>query len=160
MAGSISPDLGPLLLTAPDGTRYYDGRQTLTTLSPGGDKTVWPLPGNAVGDGDVTLIRSAEGKLFLFNAPGRIVRIGPSTPAASAAPASALDRPEPFKLEAIFSHKVPSDPHPARIWLDPAGRIDIAYGANHLAILFPTGQPPEDLEEKIPAGAVEDGAGQ
>jgi len=57
---------------------------------------------------------------------------------------------EPFELEATFSRNIPNEP-PTRMWLDPAGRIAIAYGGNQLAILFPLGFIPPATDRIIPA---------
>lgn len=133
----------PILLVDDVGRRYYDGKNTLTVVDRHGDKTVWPLPGSAVGSGDADahLVRTGDGLLFLFNAGGRILRIRP-TPEAR----------EPFKVEASFTNGVPDDDHPLRVWLDPAGRIDIAYEDSRLAVLFPSGQiPPQLVELAVPA---------
>ena len=43
-----------------------------------------------------------------------------------------------------------------RIWLDPAGRIDIVYDDDGLAILFPSGHIPDDIERMMPASALEE----
>jgi len=37
-----------------------------------------------------------------------------------------------------------------RIWLDPAGRLIIAYNSNALAILFPTGRVPPEIRQMMP----------
>ncbi|MEO6435688.1 MAG: hypothetical protein ABIP55_07985, partial [Tepidisphaeraceae bacterium] len=74
------------------------------------------------------------------NAPGRVVRIKP-TP----------DALEPFVVEAIFTDRIPTSDAIARIWLDPAGRIVIAFEKNKLAVMFPTGRIPRDILTLIPA---------
>jgi hypothetical protein len=89
------------------------------------------------------LIHTAD-RLFLFNQPGRVLRIKP-TPSTA----------ESFELEATFTHRIPNIDDPARIWLDPAGRIIIAYG-NELAILFPAGRIPPELKNMIPAAQLRD----
>ena len=81
-----------------------------------------------------TLIRTADGKLFLFNEAGRVLRIA-RTP----------DAPEPFTLEATFTKDIPNTDHPTRIWLDPLGRIDMAYDGNSLAVMFPSGHIPPEI---------------
>jgi hypothetical protein len=128
----------PLRVTA-DGTRYFDGRTSLVMIEKSGRETRWPLPPSAIGIMDPpTLIRTGDGKLFLFNQPGRVLRIAP-TP----------DGPEPFKIEATFTKDIPNSDRPARIWLDPLGRIDIAYNANCLAILFPSGHIPTEISQMM-----------
>jgi hypothetical protein len=130
---------GPPLRVTADGMRYFDGRTSLIVIDKTGKETHWPLPASAVGSMDPpTLIRTGDGKLFLFNQPGRVVRIAP-TP----------DGPEPFKVEATFTKDIPNVDQPARIWLDPLGRIDIAYNANCLAILFPSGHIPTEISQMM-----------
>jgi hypothetical protein len=70
----------------------------------------------------------------LFNQPGRVVRIRPTAGGA-----------EPFAVEATFTRRIPSAEHPTRIWLDPFGRICIAYDENKLALLFPRGYIPAEI---------------
>lgn len=126
----------PILLT-PDGTRYYGGLTDLKVIEPDGKQTIWPLPPSANGAGPVTLIRARDGRLFLFNQRGRVLRIA-RTPAGE----------EPFKLEGTFTHNIPSVSKFTRIWLDPAGRIDIEW-ANRLAVCFPDGYIPRSILEKM-----------
>ncbi|HEV8291966.1 MAG TPA: hypothetical protein VGP94_08570, partial [Tepidisphaeraceae bacterium] len=128
------------LLQDPDGNWYFDGKTALKVISKTGKVTIWPLPGAAAGDADPWLVRTQEGLLFLFNQPGRLLRIR-ARPDASA----------PFELEATFSRNIPNEA-PTRIWLDPAGRIAIAYGGNQLAILFPLGFILPATDRIIPAG--------
>ena len=111
-------------------------------IDPDGRETVWTLPGSAATDSTfpVVLIRTPDGLLFLFNERGRVVRIKP-TP----------DGPEPFVVEATFTHRIPNSDI-RRIWLDPAGRIIIAYEGNRLAILFPSGRIPSQIATLILAG--------
>ncbi len=143
----LSPevDLGPLLLIDPAGNRYYDGQKTLTLRTRQGMQTIWPLPEDAQGTLPPTLIQTKDGLLFLFNAPGRVLRLRP-TPAA----------PDPFTLEATFTHKIPNTDHPTRIWLDPAGRIIIAHDTHNLAILFPQGTIPRPIKLLMPASEQDD----
>jgi hypothetical protein len=124
----------PLRVTA-DGTRYYNGRDALVVVDKSGKQIHWPLPASAVGAMDPpTLIRTADGKLFLFNQAGRVLRIA-RTP----------DGPEPFTIEATFTKDIPNTDHPTRIWLDPLGRIDMAFDGNSLAIMFPSGHIPPEI---------------
>ena len=137
-AASLAEDLGPLLAVDPDGGRYYDGRSTLRVRARDGTRTDWALPPAATGEGlggKVYLVRSREGLLFLFNQPGRVVRIEP-TP----------DGDEPFKVDATFTRDVPNTDSVTRVWLDPAGRIIMAYGSK-LAIMFPRGYIPRAISD-------------
>ncbi len=135
---------GTPILTTPDGTRYYDGHTTLTVIDKLGRSIVWNLPDRATGDGDVRLLQSPEGKLFLFNVPGRIVRFSP-TPGAA----------EPFHLDAVFTHNIPFVDHPSRIWIDPGGHLDIADGSR-LWVMFPSGVVPREILEKMPDDPTND----
>jgi hypothetical protein len=126
--------LEPPILTDADGRKYFDGKQFLRIIDRDGKEIIWQLPPNAVGTGDVTLIRTEDGLLFLFNQPGRVIRIKP-TPAG----------PEPFFVEAVFTEKIPTPEKIQRIWLDPAGRIVMAYDKHNLAIMFPQGRIPHDI---------------
>lgn len=130
-----------LVLTDPAGTRYFDGQTTLTTIDKSGKKIIWRLPPVASGRGEVSLIRANDGRLFLFNEPGRVLRIKP-TP----------DEKEPFAIEATFTRGIPNTPSPTRIWLDPAGRINIVSKDDQtLSVLFPAGQVPPAIAEMMPA---------
>jgi hypothetical protein len=139
-AATTQRTLGPPLLTDADGRRYYDGKDVLVVIDRDGNQIEWTLPPNAVGEDPVTLIRTADGLLFLFNQAGRIVRIKP-TPGAA----------EPFVVEAVFTHRIPTDKTMRRIWLDPAGRIIMMFAENKLAILFPEGRIPPEIATLIPA---------
>ena len=127
-----------LLLTTPDGMRYYDGRQSLNVVRADGSRVAWLLPELAVGAGRVTLLRNRENLLFLCNSPGRIVRLRP-TP----------EEDQPFRVDAVFTRTVPADPNPLRIWLDPADRICIAHSGNCVTILFTIGRIPPAIAEKM-----------
>jgi hypothetical protein len=126
---------GPPLLTDADGRTYFEGRELLVVTDRRGRTVKWPLPPNAVGKAEkVWLIRSNEGLIFLFNQPGRVVRIKP-TP----------NEPEPYAVEEVFTNRIPNTDKIQRVWLDRANRIAIAYEKNKLAILFPAGRVPKDL---------------
>jgi hypothetical protein len=90
------------------------------------------------------LVMDHDGRLFLFNEPGRLLRIRP-TPGAV----------EPFKVESTFAHRIPNG-EPSRLWVDPAGRIIIAHDGNQLAICFPAGTIPAAIADKMPADARDD----
>jgi hypothetical protein len=132
----------PLLVDA-DGNRYFDGASLLHVISKDNRHTVWPLPFSARGELGGTLLRAADGRLFLVNQPGRILRIKP-TP----------DGDEPFNLEASFTHRVPSGDRIKRIWLDGANRICVVYDDNKLAIMFPDGHIPPHIATMIPASEL------
>ncbi len=133
----------PLLVDA-EGNRYYDGAMMLHVVSAANKHLVWPLPPSARGRRDGKLLRTQDGRLFLFNLPGRIVRICP-TP----------DGPAPFKLEAIFAHRVPVSDDLRRVWLDRAGRIIMAYEGTRLAIMFPQGHLPPAMSLLISTTELE-----
>jgi hypothetical protein len=138
------PDLGPPLLKDSDGNRYYDGRTTLHVVTGGGDHVVWPLPATATGNAEkIHLARTADGLIFLYNQPGRMLRIRP-TP----------DEPDPYILEATFTRNVPNADNVTRLWVDPAGRLIMAYGSK-LAIMFPQGYIPPAIASKIPPAQMD-----
>ena len=130
----------PPLLTTPDGTRYFGGQTDLRVINSAGNETIWPLPGQATGSLErPALFRISDGTLFLFNEPGRLIRIKP-TPTAS----------EPFRLERVFTRDIPNVV-PRRIWMDPAERILIVAGTGQLSILFPSGRVPAKIQTLMPA---------
>jgi hypothetical protein len=131
---------GPALLIDSSGTRYFDGQTTLTVIDPAGKRRVWPLPADCIGASDQPpwLVGDGAGRLYLFNNSGNIIRLRP-TPGAA----------QPFVVEAVFTKNIPPFQDIRRIWLDPAGRIALAYDQSHLAIIFPTGQVPPELDDKI-----------
>jgi hypothetical protein len=130
--------LGNPILTTPEGTRYFDGKNSLIMRGKNGNQTTWPLPAAAVGTAHPVLMQTSDGLLFLFNEPGRLLRIRP-TPAA----------PEPFRLEATFTKDIPNTAAPARVWLDPAGRIDFVSDENVLTITFPDGHIPKEISRMM-----------
>lgn len=132
-------DWGDPILFTPEGLKYYDGLTHLKTINADGDRATWQLPPIANGTGPAHLIRTKDGTLFLFNQPGRVLRIRP-TPEAK----------ERYEIEATFTERIPSVKKPTRIWLDPAGRIVIAY-ESQMAFLFAEGFIPPRILEKIPA---------
>jgi hypothetical protein len=139
---ATAPSLGPPILSASDGTHYYDGQNTLRALDANGHQILWPLPAVATGTAPAHLVQTADSRLYLFNQGGRILRIHP-TPGQA----------EPFEIEATFTRDVPDTDHLTRMWLDPAGRIDVEWD-NRLAIFFPAGYIPRPIAEKMlnPAG--------
>jgi hypothetical protein len=126
-----------LLLKLPDGTQYFGGLTDLRVTRPNGQSAFWTLPAVANGQGPATLLRTHDGRLYLFNQPGRLLRIAESEGGI-----------EPFKIEATFTRNIPNTAKPTRIWLDPAGRIDFAWDTR-LAITFPEGYIPHDILDKI-----------
>jgi len=139
-APDVTAQNGPLLLIDSDGNRYYDGQTTLTVVTVGGKRRVWFLPDQCAGSLDraAYLVADLEGHLFLFNSAGRIARIRVS-----------LADAQPFALEAVFSDHIPDFQSIQRIWCDPGGRIDVVYEGSHLAMIFPTGQIPREIGDKI-----------
>jgi hypothetical protein len=135
----------PLLRDA-EGSWYFDGKTKLKVIRRDGSQVVWPLPAVANGEGEARLIQAKDGVLYLFNQPGRVLRIK-ATPGG----------PEAFKLEATFTRKIPNVSNPTRIWLDPFGRIVMAYEGNRLAILFPEGFIPQGTQGMMLVGEEETG---
>jgi hypothetical protein len=148
MQAATEPSEPPILVER-DGSRFFDGRETLRMVRPDGTVVVWPLPPEAVGRGDVWLVRAGDDRLFLFNAPGRVLRIKQTPDAA-----------EPFKLVATFTRRIPSVEHPIRIWVDPAGRIIMLAEPDHLLVTFPTGRIPTNIAELMPAAELKEAEGE
>ena len=142
--GPHHPPRAPVLLRTPDGTTYAGGRDALDVTPAAGRRRRWPLPPQAVGTAETApvLMRTDDGLLFLYNAPGRLLRLRP-TPAAA----------DPLALEATFTQDLPDDV-PTRVWLDPAGRIDFAVAGHQLTVTFPAGRIPKPIAEMIPAAAA------
>lgn len=132
------------ILTDRNGNRYFGGLTDLTIVSRAGKETKWDLPPIANGQGPVWLVRTSNGRLFLFNQPGRVLRIKP-TPGGS----------EPYVLEKVFTHHVPTVANPTRVWLDPDGRIIMAWD-NHLAVFFPAGYVPPAITQLMNVEESED----
>ncbi|MDB5305637.1 MAG: hypothetical protein JWM97_3186 [Phycisphaerales bacterium] len=136
-APATTPADPSLLLIDKEGNHYFGGLTDLRIVTRFGKESVWPLPPSANGPGPVYLVRTESGRLFLFNAPGRVLRIKP-TPGEA----------QPYKVEKAFTHNIPTVDHPTRIWLDPADRIIMAW-ENQLAIFFPAGYIPPAIAEKM-----------
>jgi hypothetical protein len=142
--GPSAENLGPPVLVDVDGTRYYDGHSKLLIVRRDGRRLEWALPPGATGTlTKVHLARTGDGLLFLYNQPGRLLRIRP-TP----------DEPEPFLLEATFTRNVPNADDVTRMWVDPSERLIMAYGSK-LAIMFPRGYIPPAIASKIPPAQME-----
>jgi hypothetical protein len=135
---------GPLLAVDLAGNCYYEGKSSLTIIAPSGFRQTWSLPADCIGTEDHPwLVCTREGMLFLFNDAGKVIRLRP-TPGEL----------EPLAVDAVFSHRIPHFGSIKRIWLDPAGRIAVAYDESRLAILFPTGQIPPEIADKMLAHDV------
>lgn len=131
----------PAILRDADGTKYFGGKDSIRIVRPDGSEITWPLPPQAIGTSEtVWLLRAGEDRLFLFNAPGRILRLRP-TPHS----------PSPFELEATFTRRIPSSDNVLRAWVDPAGRMNMIVDADHLLIMFPAGHIPREIAEMMPA---------
>jgi hypothetical protein len=139
-ASAAAPTAEGAIYVDSQGTRYFDGRSTLRLVRSDGTTVIWPLPPEAVGESRPWLLRTANGRLFLLNRPGRIVRIKPTA-----------DPERPFEVEAIFTRRIPDVVQIRRMWLDPAGRIAIVYDTNRLAVLYPDGYVPAETMNMIPA---------
>lgn len=135
------------ILLERDGAMFFDGRQALRMVRPDGREIVWPLPAEATGaDGyEVRLFRAGDNRLFLFNAPGRVIRLRQTE-----------NEDAPFKLEATFTRRIPNADRPDRIWLDPAGRIVIATDGSALAVCYPGGRIPPEMAKKMTAADLAD----
>jgi hypothetical protein len=143
-----------LLLVAPDRTHYYGGKDSFRVIKPDGQTINWPFPNNAIGTSEKpTLLRTRDNLLFLFNEPGRIVRIRPNIDHETG---QYREGEPPFEVEAVFTRKVPTDPTPLRIWLDPADRICIAHEQKHITLLFPLGRIPPAIWTIMPVSQSEE----
>jgi hypothetical protein len=145
-APTTAPTTVPtVLLVDKEGNTFTDGLETLNVVRKDGSRHVWPLPPEAVGSGAIdsaAVLMEADGKLFLANQPGRLLRIS-------------LDwnNPEPLKLEAVFTRHIPAT-DVRRIWKDPVGRIIYASGGFRLSVCFPEGRISKSMSNMIPAGAL------
>ncbi len=128
------------ILTFSDGTKLYGGQTALRRVEPGGRSLEWALPANAQGSVKAWLVGDKDGRFFLFNEPGRVVRLRFTD-----------DPAEPLAVVAVFAHKIPNS-EPKRMWIDPANRLVFAYDDDKLAICFPAGVIPQAIAEKMPAG--------
>ncbi len=138
-------DLGRPLLTDSEGNVYFDGQRRLVVRRRDGSLLEWALPDRAVGSATPWLVESEPGRLFLFNEPGRILRLR-RTP----------DSPEPFKLDATFTRNVPNVAKLTRMWIDPRGRLVMVWDGTNMAIAFPQGFIPMETRHLIPAHVLED----
>ena len=138
-------ELGKPLWTDADGTRYFDGVDTLVILTPDGVETTWILPSEAAGfSPPAFLLRAGADRLYLVNQPGRVLLLK-ATPGES----------EPMAVEAAFTKGLPADDAPIRVWPDPAGRLVIQL-SRKLVILFPEGFIPRSIRDLM-ADADDDG---
>jgi len=124
------------IFTSADGAQYFDGLKSIRLKKPDGTARDWPLPAKATGAGPVWLVEDRQGKLFLFNQPGRLLRL-----------AARDDANESFKIEATFTRDIPNVAV-RRMWIDPAGRLVLVHAANGLSICFPTGEVPQGIRKK------------
>lgn len=133
---------GDPLLIALDGTQYFGGNDQLIVVTANGMQTTWRLPPQVTGDAPPHLVQTDDGRLYLFNQAGRIVRLAP-TP----------DDDQPFTVEAVFTRRIPNRREITRMWLDPAGRLILLAGPHELAICFPEGRIPRPIANLMPAEA-------
>lgn len=128
-----------LLLTDGEGRHYFNGTDHLLMKGPDGRVVDSPLPPEAIGSTNPSLVRTKSGKLLLYNTPGRILRL--------------REAANGFEVEATFTRGVPSTDDISRIWLDPADRLCIVHGGNtRLSIFFPEGYIPRPIARMMPAG--------
>jgi hypothetical protein len=131
------PTEPPIFVDAAGG-RYYDGQTTLRYIGHDGRDITWNLPPEATGSSPTPHLVEAENRLFLFNEPGRVLRLRRATATT-----------QPFALEATFTRNIPNIDSPTRLWLDPAGRIVMAYDGNRLTIMFPSGRIPPAIAQRM-----------
>jgi hypothetical protein len=87
----------------------------------------------------------AADRVFLFNQPGRMLRLKP-TPRG----------PEPFVLDATFSRGIPNTEDLTRMWLDPHGRICMTWNGRSLAVLFPEGYISGEMRNMLPTEVLDE----
>jgi hypothetical protein len=139
------------LLIDPSGNTYSNGLDALVMRTPGDLTFNWPLPPEARGPGvfdGAPVLLEANSHLFLFNTPGKCIRLKP-TPGEN----------EPFKIDAIFTRGLPTQDL-RRIWKDPAGRIVIASGGTRLAICFPAGTIPLAIQNVMSDKSLREALGR
>ena len=132
---------GKPFAVAADGTTYGGGVRELRVRRPDGTEQTWPLPPEAAGSGPARGVVDDQGRLFVFNRPGRVVRIEPAD-AGSA---------EPFKVVATFDDPQIPAATPRRVWIDPAGRICALFFNDSVVVMWPDGHVPASIREKIPS---------
>ncbi len=137
-------EFGRPLLADRHGNLYFDGRQKLVIVDKTGGQSEWPLPDRATGSAEPQLVETEPGEFFLFNEPGRLLRLR-RTPAGQ----------ELFKLEATFSRNIPNVSKLTRMWVDPKGRIAMVWDEKNLAIAFPQGFIPMETRHLIPADVLD-----
>ncbi len=128
-----------LLATLPDGTLISGGRTELVFRRPGLAEFTLPLTAGQQATVPVTVAAAiGNGPLFLFNSPGRIIRIGRKPGARE------------WQIEGIFDKGMPRMVTPTRLWADPAGRLCLTWDTNSLAIMFPSGRIPAAIVDLMP----------
>ncbi|HEX8912522.1 MAG TPA: hypothetical protein VF796_09195, partial [Humisphaera sp.] len=139
-------ELGPPILVDPDGTRFFGGVESLTVIRPDGIEVTWQMPSEAAGfNPPASLVRASDGHLYLFNLPGRALRLRETYGAS-----------EPFAVERVFKKGLPDDDTPIRVWTDPIGRICLIVG-QRLIVLFPQGYIPREIRDIMAGGEDDDG---
>ena len=126
---------------AADGTEYRGGVREIRIKRPGGAETTWPLPPQAAGSGVARGVVDAKGRLFLFNRPGRVVRIEPTQPGAA----------EPLRVVASFEDPQIPAATPRHVWIDPAGRLCALFFNDSVVVMWPDGRVPSSIRDKMPS---------
>ena len=125
----------------PDGAEYRGGVTEIRVRAKDGRETVWPLPPGAVGSGPARGVVDAKGRIFLFNRPGRVVRIDPAPDGSFGS----------FEVAATFEDPQIPAATPRRVWIDPAGRICALFFNDSVTVMWPDGRVPPSIREKIPS---------
>jgi hypothetical protein len=79
-------------------------------------------------------------KAFLFNMPGRVVRL-----------TLRPDSDAPFEIDALLVKRIPYTESITRVWVDPAGRLVVVFNENELAMMFPQQTIPQAIRNLMPA---------
>ena len=155
---------GDALAVGPDGSEYRGGITELRVKRPDGSEVVWPLPPEVAGfaatpppkkgvrpiidaAGKLDLpelsakaVIDAKGRVFLFNRPGRVVRIDPTREGAA----------EPFEVAGVFEPSSMPTAAPRRAWIDPSGRLCALFFDDTVTVMWPEGRVPPSIREKMP----------
>ncbi len=96
------------------------------------------LPEDVRGVGIVEshrLVQVDEELAFLFNAPGRVVRLE--------------RRGEAWRVTEVFDEELPKA-MPRIVWVDPLGRLCAGYFGDTVAVMWPNGQVPPAMRRLMP----------
>lgn len=132
-----------LLVTLADGTVVRGGKTEVVFSRPGFEDFTLPLTASLEGKLPVVLAAAVnDQRVFLFNAAGRMIRLGREAGARQ------------WRIEGAFDKGVPNIVNPGRLWVDPAGRLCMTWDGNSLALMFPAGRLPPAIADLMPQDQV------